>query len=101
MDVDRFRACWTSETDGLPGHDRRARGLASAPRHAWCCRDVSVPIELLKARGAPTLDDYLTSVAAPPDAVRGTVAVDRVHVLWGDDESIRMDVFGTAEKDPR
>jgi hypothetical protein len=37
-------------------------------------------------------------VAAPPDAVRGTVSIDRVHVLWGDQESIRIDVFGTAEK---
>jgi hypothetical protein len=99
MNVDRFRASWTDGTDGLASRERRTAGVpASSRRPGWCCRDVSVPLDLLKAPGAPTLDDYLTSVAAPPDAVRGTVSIDRVHVLWGDHESIRVDVFGTAEK---
>jgi len=99
MDVDRFRAYWTDVTEGFAGRDRRAAGLlGSSLRHGWCCRDVTVAIDLLKTPGAPTLDAYLASVAAPPDAVRGTVSIDRVHVLWGDHESIRIDVFGTAEK---
>jgi len=99
MDVDKFRGDWTGATHGTAGRARRAAGVpASSLRQDWCRRDVIVPIELLTAPGGPTLDDYLTSVAAPPDAVRGTVSIDRVHVLWGDSESIRMDVFGTAEK---
>jgi hypothetical protein len=98
MDVDKFRGCWTDGTDGIAGRPT-ADVPASSPRHGWCRRDVSVPIDLLKAPSAPTLDDHLTSVAAPPDAVRGTVSIDRVHVLWGDHDSIRMDVFGKAEKE--
>ena len=98
MDVDRFGAYWMGGTHGPEGRDRRASAALASSRQGWCRRDVSVALDLLKAPGAPTLDDYLTSVAAPPDAVRGTVSIDRVHVLWGDQESIRIDVFGTAEK---
>src|SRR5262249_36599210 len=68
MDVDRFRAYWTPGPAGRAAGNRRAAAVLSR-RQGWCRRDVSVPLDFLKTPGAPTLDDYLTSVAAPADAV--------------------------------